>query len=140
LGLASYPDGLFPTSGEESDLDELGLDDDPREEEAEGGHQVDEGCRRSSVVPRIPKVPKLCCFFGDIIFFFGRGGCLVQFIGMIPLMTPHWKCTVPQDGRSLSVILFGVAQQSVPLKSKVHGWELFRCCFWNKLYSPPLVN
>jgi hypothetical protein len=58
LGLArdpNHPDGLYLTSGEESDLDELGLDDDPGEEEAEGGHQVDEGCRRSSVVPRIPK-------------------------------------------------------------------------------------
>jgi len=72
LGLARYPDGLFPTSGEESDLYELGLDDDPGEEEAEGGHQVDEGCRRASVVPRIPKVPKICLFFvADIIFFWG---------------------------------------------------------------------
>jgi hypothetical protein len=35
-------------------MNELGLDDDPREEEAEGGHQVDEGGRRTTVVPRIP--------------------------------------------------------------------------------------
>jgi hypothetical protein len=44
----------LPTSGEESNLNELGLDDDPGQEEAEGGHQVDEGRRGATVVPRVP--------------------------------------------------------------------------------------
>jgi hypothetical protein len=55
-------------------LDELGLDDDPREEEAEGGYQVDEGCRRSSVVPRIPKASNNLSHIFVVDIFFGGGG------------------------------------------------------------------
>ncbi len=41
------------TFGEESDVDELGVDDDLGQQEAEGGDDVYEGCRRPSVVPGV---------------------------------------------------------------------------------------
>ena len=46
------------TSRQEPDLHQLGLDDDPGQQEAEGGHQVDEGGGGAAVVPRVADQPR----------------------------------------------------------------------------------
>ena len=65
---------LTLTPGEESHLNELGLDDDPGEEEAEGGHEVDEGGRGAAVVPRVPAKGQPY----EIVSFRGEGGRLLK--------------------------------------------------------------
>ena len=46
------------TSRQEPDLHQLGLDDDPGQQEAEGGHEVDEGGGGAAVVPRVADQPR----------------------------------------------------------------------------------